>query len=255
MNLICEYIKYIVSSKKRHGIHSPFVYNFTDKCLKSKINNAQKEFFNLLRADFQYSKEHIIIHDFGAGSKKKGVDRSISSIYKNAAVSKKYGSLLYNISNHYKPKNTLELGTNLGVGTFYLAKGSPAATKIITVEGDKTLHSIAERSILKYKQKNIECVHQTFEQFLSTNKLVFDIVYIDGDHRSSSLKNYLYLLDSVTHDETLFILDDIRWSQDMFDYWQLLTTDSKYHLTIDLFRMGILLKKKTKEKEHFTIRY
>jgi hypothetical protein len=28
-----------------------------------------------------------------------------------------------------------------------------------------------------------------------------------------------------------------------------------YHLTMDLFKFGIILKKHTKEKEHFTIRY
>jgi hypothetical protein len=37
MNLIREYIKYKLSNKGKHDIHSPFVYNFVTKCLKEEI--------------------------------------------------------------------------------------------------------------------------------------------------------------------------------------------------------------------------
>jgi hypothetical protein len=66
-----EYIKYFLKSKGRHGFHSPFVYDFKDKCLKEKLNSdfllLQKTQINDLKSDFSSFE----MTDFGAGSRKE----------------------------------------------------------------------------------------------------------------------------------------------------------------------------------------
>jgi hypothetical protein len=57
------------------------------------------------------------------------------------------------------------------------------------------------------------------------------------------------------HDSTIILIDDIRWSKDMFDAWNKIIKMEQYHLSLDLFKFGIILKKHSKEKEHFIIRY
>ena len=40
----------------------------------------------------------------------------------------------------------------------------------------------------------------------------------------------------------IIILDDIRWSPDMYQAWQVLAKDPRWQISIDLNRMGLLIK-------------
>ncbi len=97
--------------------------------------------------------------------------------------------------------------------------------------------------------------NSTFQDyFKEPNKELFDLVFIDGHHDGNSLIEYLRLLEKNTHNDTIFILDDIRWSNDMFSAWKKISSDKQYHLTIDFFKMGLLIRQETKQKEHFVLR-
>ena len=252
MNLIYEYINYLIKSKKRHGVHSPFVYDFTDKCLKIKVDKSTQNDYKSLSKQFKNNTTKISLQDYGAGSKSIKIN-TISGIFKKASTKGKYAHLLYKINAHYQPINTLELGTNLGIGTYLLSKGHPQG-KVSTVEGDPTLFSIANQTIKKHIS-NSEHHQSTFNAYLSDCKVIFDVIFIDGDHRGVKLLEYLECLDKNMHDSTIILIDDIRWSEDMFETWNKIIKMDLYHLTIDLFKFGIILKKHSKVKEHFIIRY
>ena len=65
------------------------------------------------------------ITDFGAGSHvNDNKTRKIKDVAKNSAKNAKFGKLIYRITQFYKPKNILELGTSLGISTLYLAKAN-----------------------------------------------------------------------------------------------------------------------------------
>ena len=49
-------------------------------------------------------------------------------------------------------------------------------------------------------------------------------------------------------------VEHIRWSNDMYSTWNNLIQSPNYHLSMDLFKMGILVKKQSKHKEHFVIK-
>jgi predicted O-methyltransferase YrrM len=252
MNMIYEYINYLIKSKKRHGIHSPFVYDFTDKCLKIKVDKTTKSNYKKLTKQLINNTSKITLKDHGAGSK-SSKSKSISSIYQKASTKGKYAELLYKISAHYLPKYTLELGTNLGIGTYFLSQGNPFGY-VTTIEGDPSLFSIAQQNT-KHYGSNSDHHHSTFQHYLAHCTTVFDFIFIDGDHRGAKLLQYLECLHKNMHDSTIILIDDIRWSEDMFNAWKKIIKMDHYHLTMDLFKFGIILKKHTKEKEHFTIRY
>lgn len=252
MNLIYEYINYLFKSKKRHGVHSPFVYDFTDKCLKLKVNTTTLNNFKEITKIYLNNTSKFNLEDHGAGSK-SNKSSSISTIFQKASTKGKYAELLYKICAHYLPKNTLELGTNLGVGTYFLSQGNPLG-KVTTIEADPTLFSLAEQTINKYSS-NSQHFHATFTNFLLQCDTVFDFIFIDGDHRGVKLLEYLECLEKNMHDSTIILIDDIRWSKDMFDAWNKIIKMEQYHLSLDLFKFGIILKKHSKEKEHFIIRY
>ncbi len=251
MHLIREYINYIRKAQGRHQIHSPFVYNFVDSCLKTKIPQAFKNKTKQFTQRLSSSLTKVKTTDFGAGSKKMGEIRTISAIYKNASCKRTYAQLLYKLTNYYHPKSVLELGTNLGVGTFFLHEGNPNA-KIVSVDGCIETQNIAKQNLT---HDNLLFVQSKFEDFIKNlEPQKFDLIYIDGDHRGESLLKYLNMLGNYSHDDTIFVLDDIRWSKDMFEAWKTIIASKDFHLTLDLFKMGIIMKKSGKEKEHFIIK-
>lgn len=254
MNMICEYIKYIRKAQGRHQIHSPYVYDFVDVCIQKALPVTLKNQLTSIRKELRNNHTPIDQFDLGAGSKIKESTNTIARVYKKSSSKGTFFNLLYQISSHYQPKLVLELGTNLGLGTIALASGIQSG-KVISIEGCKNTLTIAQENIGKLKLQNIELINTSFDNYLDNlNNVQFDVVYIDGDHKGKSLERYLNQLKEFTHDETVFILDDIRWSKDMFFTWNKISQSSNYQLSMDLFKIGILVKKQSKYKEHFVIK-
>ena len=92
-------------------------------------------------------------------------------------------------------------------------------------------------------------------RFTKNNNIKFDLIFIDGHHDGKALLQYLETLSPFIHDETIILVDDIRWSDSMFTAWKKLRTDEHFHLTIDLFRCGILMKRSHQQKEDFVVWY
>jgi predicted O-methyltransferase YrrM len=182
-----------------------------------------------------------------------GSKRSINQIYKNSSSKGKFGKLLYQLNNYYQFKNVLEFGTSLGIGTLNLHLGNKSSN-IVSVEACPETHRFTSSQLNTFP--NIQLINQTFEHFLNESQNEkFDFVFIDGHHDGNALLNYLEKLKNNTHSETIYLLDDIRWSQSMLKAWNKIKADNYYNLTIDLFRMGIISPRPQQQKEHFVLRY
>ena len=254
LKILREYINYKLNAKGRHGVHSPFVYEFVDNCLRKKVPKTVYKRFKSYKKQLNRDNSSLKMNDLGSGSKKLNQQRKIKDIAKVSGTSDKYGKLLFKLVNHYQPKTILELGTSLGIGTFMLAKGNPES-KVITVEGCPETSAVAQRMQKEFQIKNIDFVVSDFVSYLKNYKGErLDLIFIDGDHKGSKLLEILNLIDNNIHEETIFLLDDIRWSGDMMHTWNELIASEKYHLSMDLFKMGIIMIRSHQEKEHFKIR-
>lgn len=255
MNILIKYIKYRIQAKNRHGIHSPFVYAFSSECAQLKIDNNFQRIRKTLFSQLKKNKKEISITDFGAGSKRLSSQRTISKIFTNCSSKGKYGLLLYKIAKHYQPKTILEFGTSIGIGSIHFSFGAPSA-KITTIEACNNTCEVAKSHFKSLGISNINAINDTFQNFLINYKEEkFDLVFIDGHHDGTALLNYLQELEQFTHQDTIFILDDIQWSPSMNLAWEHIKKSEKYHVTIDLFRMALITPRKQQEKEHFTLRF
>ena len=253
MNLVFEYIKYKWKAKGRHGIHSPFVYELVDKAFKIGIptpeSNQLNQAFDLLKNNTKL----LNIKDFGAGSHKLGKTRSVKQIFNTSSSKGKYGKLLFQLANHFQPKKILEFGTSLGIGTLHFHLGSQNSS-ITTIDACPETANFA-KEFLSNKVSNVQFVESTFVDFLANlQNETYDLIFVDGHHDGEATLNYMQQLEKHAHNETIFILDDIRWSEGMFNAWNLLCESEKYHVSIDLFRMGILIPRQQQEKEHFILK-
>ena len=248
-----EYIKYRWNAKGRHGTHSPFVYRLVDECFQIKPTEAFEQIRQNLFREFQKNEKLIAVTDLGAGSKKMSSQRKVSSIFKNSSSKGKYADLLYQLSHFTSPQHILEMGTSLGVGTMHMHFGYPQA-EIDTVEGCAKTMEVA-KEYFRGDAEKVHFIQSDFNSFFNDSPLKkYDLVFVDGHHDGEALMRYLELLTDRIHEQTIIILDDIRWSNSMYDAWKKIMNNPKYHLSIDLFRMGIISLRPGQEKEHFTIK-
>ncbi len=254
MKRIASIFYYFKKAKKRHGTHSPFVYALADECLSIKVGADDLKLVKTHKTALKSSTKTIEISDFGAGSKKLGNTRKIRDIYKNSQSGKRYGKLLYQLTRFYKPSLILELGTSLGSGTLMMHLGNPQA-EIDTIEGCPNTYQFTVDNF-PVKSQNINFENDTFDQFIA-NKLSkqYDFIFIDGNHRGSALIDYVNKLLPYSHNDTIWVLDDIRWTEDMWQAWEKLIAYEQFHVSIDMFRMGILVKREEQYKEHFWVRH
>ncbi len=259
--LLSKYLHYqfTASNSKGHGIHSPFVFDFITKILNDKKDYPAYSKVEALRNKLLDDQTLLEVEDFGAGSVvSKKNQRTVSSIAKNAAKSKKYGQLLYRIIKYYQPQTILELGTSLGITTFYLSLASPDA-KLISMEGAKEILSLAILNFKSLGLHNIEIVHGNFDDTLKTtvrNLSSVDFAFIDGNHRQVPTEEYFQDLLLKTNDHSILVFDDIHWSREMEAAWENIKNHASVTCSIDLFFIGIIFfRKEFKEKLEFKIRF
>ena len=261
LQLAVKYLKHYLtaSNGKGHGMHSPFVFEFITKVLNDKTVYPEYEKVEALRRQLLNDHTVLEVEDFGAGSViDKKSKRSISSITKNAAKSKKFGQLLFRIVKYYQPETILELGTSLGITASYLSLARPDA-KLITMEGSKEIADVAKRNFRNLEIRNIEIIEGNFDNTLSsliTHLSSIDFAFIDGNHRQEPTERYFQQLLSKTNNDSILIFDDIHWSREMEAAWETIKNNPAVNCSIDLFFIGLVFfRKEFKEKQHFVIRF
>ena len=284
-----RFIKFYHRAKTKYSVHSPFVFEFVNRVLEDDRQFYVFRQAEILRGQLLESKDTIEVEDFGAGSLTDGnkKQRRVRDIAASALSPAFQCQWLFHICNTYKPLTIIELGTSLGVSTLYMAEGSPAETKIITLEGSATIGHKARQNfdwyfntfskiglrrnnpdVLDYtfyekiiapvsSEKRIEIMegnfNATFQKALTKFKKL-DLAFIDGNHRYAPTMHYFEQSLAYTHEDSMLIFDDIHWSEEMEKAWAEIQAHPSVNLTIDLFWCGIVFfRKENKEKEHFQL--
>jgi predicted O-methyltransferase YrrM len=227
--------------------------------LNDRTNYPEYDQVEELRSRLIQDSRKVVVEDLGAGSAfLKTQERSIRSIARNAAKSKKFGQLLFRIARYYKPAIILELGTSLGITSSYLSVAVPQS-KLVTVEGSGEIARVARENFQKLELRNISLVEGNFDEqlpvILSDLKAV-DLAFIDGNHRKEPTERYFQQLLPKLHNNSLLIFDDIHWSEGMEAAWKSIGEHPDVRCTIDLFFIGIVsFRQEFHEKQHFSIRF
>ena len=261
---IKSYLNFFWHSKNAHGVHSPFVFNLVTKCFYDTKIKPEYEVLKKYRNTLLLDKSYINVTDFGAGSRVfKTNRREVSKIAKVAGISIYRAKLLFRLINYFQPSIFLELGTSLGIAT-YSASIALKNTKIISVEGCKETSLFTSNKFLKCfnleQLENINFINSEFEIFLHDfDKSTFsdtdwNMVYFDGNHSKEATLKYFDILIETTTNKTIWIFDDIHWSKDMEEAWEIIKNHPKVTVTIDTFQWGIVFFRTEQEKEHFVIR-
>jgi predicted O-methyltransferase YrrM len=259
-----SYLKFLWQSTNEHGVHSPFVFKLVTQCLYDKKHYSEYARLKEHRKLLLENKSTIDVTDFGAGSKVfTSNTRAINQIAKTAGISAKRAELLFRIVHYFQPEYILEIGTSLGLATSALALGNPKA-KITTLEGCPETQKQAEVHLQKQVSnfQNIAFENTEFKSYfkilkpetLNLKPETIDFIYFDGNHSKAATLDYFDLLVPTVTNDSLWIFDDIHWSADMEQAWEIIKNHPKVTVTVDTFQWGLVFFRTEQEKEHFTIR-
>lgn len=249
---ILLYIRHLLQARNSygHGVHSPFLYSFTQNVIYGTndfyiFNKIEKQ-----RKTLQQNNTTINFTDFGAGKKKQA---RISEIAKTSLKRKKWAQILYRIVNFSSTQNALELGTSLGITTAYIASVN-SQIKCISLEGSEEIANIAHTNLKKLDITNayikVGNIDKTLNKALAEIKKV-DFVFFDANHRKEPTLKYFTQCLQLTHQNTIFVFDDIYWSKEMNQAWEIIKKHELVTSTIDLFEIGIVFFNKNLPKKNF----
>ena len=234
---IFNYIRHLFYTGHRHGhgIHSPYQFEFVNGVIFNSLKTKAPE---------AILKEHRKL-------------RSESAFVRRSSVSVKYGRLLYRITLWFRPEMIVELGTGMGISTMYLSSGSPE-TPLHSIEGERERAAYAAQLICRCCPGPVS-VHrgemdEKLEDILALLPPRF-LAFVDGNHHYEPTLDYVRKLLERAGDEALIILDDIYWSRGMQRAWKEIISWPEVDSSIDLFHMGILLRKKDLHKTKIKIKF
>lgn len=253
--LIIAYIKFWLRSKNQHGVQSPFIFDLVTKCFYNKKKHSVYSKLKEYKAYLLTNKTPIHVTDLGVGSQvMKSSERIVSDMAKNAGTTNHRAKLFYRLVHYFQFKNILELGTSMGIATNAMHLGNPEA-QITTIEGCPNISSFTKSTFKQFNLKNIEVLTGDFNE---VTKIVannnYDLIYFDGNHQKEATLNYFETLLPTTTNDSVFIFDDIYWSNGMTEAWETIKQHPQVTVTIDTFFWGIVFFRKEQAKEHFTIR-
>lgn len=237
-------------------MHSPFVFDLVTKCFYDNSKYPEYETLKSYRKSLLENKNTIEVTDFGAGSRVfKSNTREISKIAQTAGITPKNAELLFRIVRYFQPKSVLEIGTSLGLATSALSLGNENSN-IITLEGCPNTQKQAQVQLQEQNSnfQNIEFVNTEFSSyFKNLSPITHHLIYFDGNHSKKATLDYFEALLSTISNDSVWIFDDIHWSADMDEAWEIIKNHPKVSVTIDTFQWGIVFFRAEQMKEHFII--
>lgn len=241
-----------------HDVHSPFVFELVTKVIKPRSSVAEIKSVEAMRKQLLNDESEINVTDYGtAFGGPRFYKRKISAIARHSAKPGKYAHLLYRITAFYKPVSVLELGTSFGISTAYMSFGH-SQSGIMTLEGCPETATVAKETFSSLGLKNIDVITGSFEETLDntlTGHRSFDLIFFDGNHRKEPTLKYFQKCLESKNDNSIFIFDDINWSDEMGEAWNAIKQHQSVTTTVDLFQLGLVFFNPDLSKQHFTIRF
>lgn len=255
-----RYLVYLFHAKNRHGIHSPFVYDFNCNILNDKSQYPEYLIVENQRRQLLRNPNLIEVIDFGAGKSKIGYSthlRRVKDIAVRSGIPVKYGRLLHRLVRHFKPLVILEMGTSLGISAMYQSSAAPDS-RFLAMEGCASTAEFALSNLNAIGSTNVHITMGNFDNVLPgllEQTGTIDFAFIDGNHTKAATLNYFNQLLKHADNDSVYIFHDIHWSAEMEQAWEEIKKHEKVSVTIDLFYMGLVFFRKELSREHFILRF
>ncbi|WP_455634552.1 O-methyltransferase [Parabacteroides sp.] len=222
--------------RKGFGVHSPFVFNLITKVIEEKCSYYSFYDIELLRKQLLQT-------------------RSIGEIVKRESIRPKHGALLFRLTNYFKSKNILQIGTTMGLSTLYLTSYA-TGLRCIALENVPEFAAIARQAFAKEGRNPVDLRIGNYKDLLpqalnDINSL--DFVFFNTLYEQ---QNNLWLFNECmkyAHNDTVFVIEGIKASRKMRELWEEICACPEVTVTLDLYSLGIVLFNKKLHKRDYIV--
>ena len=154
------------------------------------------------------------------------------------------GVALFQLVAELRPERIIELGTNVGVSSAYMAAAQHESGRgsLITLEASPGRSRTARRMHESLGFSRVDYVLGLFDRTLeSALTEPVDFAFIDGHHQYEPTLDYFDRIWRHSREGSVFVFDDIRWSLGMERAWNRLKTDPRLPVVVDLCGFGVAL--------------
>ena len=190
--------------------------------------------------------EKLSLKDYGFRPDGSTEEKSMGVICNKMGLVSRMGVNLFNLVRSFQPESCIELGTGIGISSLYIAQALKLNKKgkLVTIEGDETLSELANDVFYSFDLDNVNLINGKFSEKLDTvleSSKPVDFVFIDGDHNEERTVQYYQKCVSAMKNDSIFILDDIRWSPGMRRAWEKICHNRNVEEHKDMNRLGVCL--------------
>lgn len=249
-----SYLSHWLNAVDEHALQAPFIFDLYRNTLLEQAPDETFYPIDKVRRELLRVSETIAFDDLGAPTR-VAKTQTTRQIVQQGNTKPKISRLLYRLAKSNQSKTIIDLGTSFGLNTAHLAMIPEAF--IYTFEGNEVLSKKAKSTFDQLELSNIHQIsgdiNESLPQTLATLNSI-DFAYIDANHRYKPTINYFdWLLQKRTW-ETIIVLDDIHWSQEMHQAWSNIISRPEVTLSIDLFQVGIVYFLPELNKQHYRLR-
>ena len=158
-------------------------------------------------------------------------------------------AVLFGLVRSLDPAVVIELGTNVGISSSYLAaalhingRGAALTTLDASPYRQRLAKEVHHNLGLEQSVQYVEGLFiNTLAPILSGLGSV-DVAFIDGHHQYQPTLDYMEMIIEHASDDVALVFDDIRWSEGMREAWERICSDERFGLIVDLQSMGICFR-------------
>lgn len=249
-----RFYRFYTTAVTQYQLHSTFVFELASAVLEEKRWYYAFRDVERLRDKMLSSDRVLQVRDFGTGTDRR---EPLKKMVRRAASPAGQGQKLFRLANWANPRTMLELGASVGIGTLYLASGARQA-KFITLEGCPETAGVARANLeIMGFQDKVAVLTGSFDTTLQTalqQLKMLDLVYFDGHHRREPTLEYFEQCLAFAHDKTVFLFDDMHWSEEMAAAWTSIQQHTRVTLTVDFFDLSLaFINPDFRQKQHWNV--
>ncbi|GAB2556299.1 O-methyltransferase [Spirosoma aerophilum] len=259
--MLLAYLRYLSRARDEHSLHSPFLFSLYLQVIRAKTGSkAVFAPIRKLRKELRKSRQLITIADLGAGSKvNSSRQRTIGDIARNSQKPARFGRLLFRLIQRFDAKVVVDLGTSLGMTTACLAEATkPYGGHVLTFEGCPETAAVARQNFDRLAIQNVEVVVGNLDETLAPAIAALpptDFIFFDANHRYEPTVRYFETCLTNIHNDTVFVFDDIHWSEEMEQAWSYIKAHPSVRVTVDLFWVGLVFFRKEQPRQDFVLQF
>ena len=219
--------------RKGYGVHSPFVFALLTNVIEDKSAYYSYHDISLIRRRLTQNNKSICY---------KGKRLTVKKAVQKYGISKKEGEFLFRLTNYFKPREILSVGSSLGLTPLYLSRYD-SSVQCITLECEQDFAEMATHFLSKETNPSLQIRTGTYKEVISepTSQLQrIDCIFIDKNVGISDLDFIFNQCLPFIHDQTFCVFAGIRLSSEKYHFWEQICQHPRVTVAVDLFQMGLL---------------